>query len=191
LRASEAKFDTLNDVKLIEKPSPSRRVYPPRFTACLLDPRIAFTSLQAKVTLGTVSMGFCEYLRAILIGLLAGQFMVSCAAAGPFNLAGSEWGFAEETGRSARFVQFRADGVVGGSSGCNRFTGTYNHKDDELTFGPLASTRMACPPEVMEGEQQFLTMLGYVRSAEASHLKLVLRDGNGEVLAELVRRDGD
>jgi len=136
-------------------------------------------------------MGFCEYLRAILIGLLAGQFMVSCAAAGPFNLAGSEWGFAGETGRSARFVQFRMDGVVGGSSGCNRFTGTYTQKGDALTMGPLASTRMACPPEVMEREQQFLTMLGYVRSAEASQLKLVLRDGNGEVLAELVSRDGD
>ena len=136
-------------------------------------------------------MGFCEYLRAILIGLLAGQFMVSGAAAGPFNLAESEWGFAGETGRSARFLQFRSDGVVGGSSGCNRFTGTYSHKDDELTLGPLASTRMACPPEVMEREQQFLTMLGKARYAEADHLKLILKDGNGEVLAELVRRDGD
>ena len=91
----------------------------------------------------------------------------------------------------AKIVFIEAFRTSRGKIGCNRFTGTYNHKDDELTFGPLASTRMACPPEVMEGEQQFLTMLGYVRSADASHLKLVLRDGNGEVLAELVRRDGD
>ena len=136
-------------------------------------------------------MGLFEVLRTILIILLMGHFMISGAVAGPFNLAGSEWGFAGETGRTAPFVQFRSDSVVGGSSGCNRFTGTYTQKDEELTLGPLASTRMACPPEIMGREQQFLTMLGNVRYAEADHLKLTLKDGNGEVLAELVRRDGD
>ena len=148
-------------------------------------------SLQAKVTSGTLSMSFWAYLRVVLILFLASQVIISSAAAGPLNLAGSEWGFAGETGRTARFVQFRADGIVAGSSGCNRFTGAYNQKGDELTMGPLASTRMACPPEVMEREQQFLTMLGNVRYAEAEDLKLTLKDGNGEVLAELVRRDGD
>ena len=58
-------------------------------------------------------------------------------------------------------------------------------------MGPLATTRMACRPEVMEREQQFLTMLGQVRHAEASYLKLTLKDGNDKVLAELVRRDAD
>ena len=136
-------------------------------------------------------MGLFDTPRTILIILFAGLLMISSVAAGPFNLAGSEWGFAGETGRTARFVQFRSDGVVGGSSGCNRFTGTYTQKDDELAMGPLASTRMACLPEIMEREQQFLTMLGQVRYAEADALKLALKDGNGEVLTELVRRDGD
>ena len=148
-------------------------------------------SLQAKVTSGTLSMSFCASLRVVLILLLASQVMISNAAAGPIDLAGPEWGFAGEAGRTARFVQFRADGVVGGSSGCNRFTGTYKQKEDELTMGPLASTRMACPPKVMEREQQFLTMLGNVCYAETDDLKLTLKDGNGDVLAELVRRDGD
>ena len=152
---------------------------------------MAFMSLRAKVTLGTLSMGVCEYLRAALIVLLASLFMISTAVAGPFNLAGSEWGFAGETGRTARFVQFRADGIVAGSSGCNRFTGAYDQKGDELTMGPLASTRMACPPPIMEREQQFLTMLGNVRYVEADDPKLTFKDGNGEVLAELVRRDGN
>jgi putative lipoprotein len=133
-----------------------------------------------------------EALRIILIVLLTGQFMISSAAAGgSFNLAGSEWGVAGETGRTAPFVQVRSDGIVAGSSGCNRFTGTYTYKGDELTMGPLATTRMACRPEVMEREQEFLTMLAQVRHAEASHLKLTLKDGKGTVLAELVRRDAD
>jgi heat shock protein HslJ len=60
-----------------------------------------------------------------------------------------------------------------------------------MTIGPLASTRMACQPEVMEREQQFLAMLSNVRHVEATHLQLTLKDGNGEVLANLVRRDPD
>ena len=43
----------------------------------------------------------------------------------------------------------------------------------------------------MERERQFLIMLGNVRYAETDDLKLTLKDENGEVLAELVRRDGD
>ena len=137
-------------------------------------------------------MGPHDGLRTVLIILLASQFMVSSAAVGgSFNLAGSEWGFAGETDRTARFVQFRSDGIVGGSPGCNRFTGTFTQKGEALTMGPLATTRMACRPEVMEREQQFLTMLGQVRHAEASYLKLTLKDRNDKVLAELVRRDAD
>lgn len=57
------------------------------------------------------------------ICFLAALFAVGAVNAATFNLAGSEWGFAGETGKSARFVQFRSDGKVGGHSGCNRFTG--------------------------------------------------------------------
>jgi len=48
---------------------------------------------------------------------------------------------------------------------------------------------MACQPETMLSERQFLTMLGIVSYAEGTHLKLLLKDGSGDVLAELVRRD--
>jgi META domain len=92
-------------------------------------------------------------------------FSVGVVTAATFELVGTEWGFAGETSKSARFVQFRSDGKVGGHSGCNRFTGTYTQKDDTMTIGPLASTRMACQPEVMEREQQFLAMLSLLTSS--------------------------
>src|SRR5262245_35304823 len=84
---------------------------------------------------------------------------------------------------------FGSNGRVSGHSGCNRSTGTYIQNDDALTMGPFASPRMACQPDVMEREQQFLAMLINVRHAEGSHLKLTLKDGNSKVLAEFVRRD--
>ena len=58
-------------------------------------------------------------------------------------------------------------------------------------MGAFASTGMACQPEVMEREQQFLAMLSNVHHVEATHLQLTLKGGNGQVLANLVRRDPD
>jgi heat shock protein HslJ len=123
--------------------------------------------------------------------LVAVLFAVNAAQASMINLAGTEWGFSEEIGRTARFIQFGSDGRVSGSTGCNRFSGTYCQDGDALTIGTLATTRRACLPEVMRREQQFLTLLGNVLYAEGTHLKLTLKGPDGNVLAELVRRDPD
>jgi len=50
---------------------------------------------------------------------------------------------------------------VQGFSGCNKFTGNYQRRDDQLHFKPLASTRMACITG-MEQEKRFLDVLGNV-----------------------------
>lgn len=47
---------------------------------------------------------------------------------------------------------------------------------------------MACLPLAMKRERRFLAMPANVRLAEGSHLKLILKKGDGEALAELVRR---
>lgn len=113
------------------------------------------------------------------------------SAANPANLAGTQWAFPGEVGKTARLIQFRSEGKVGGFTGCNRFTGSYSQDGFALTIGPLATTRRACLPDVMKREQQFLVMLEKVRRAEANHSKLTLKDTDGNVLAELKRRDAD
>jgi heat shock protein HslJ len=91
------------------------------------------------------------------------RLYLSCAvptgalAANPADLAGTEWVFPGEVGKTARFIQFRSDGKIGGSTGCNRFTGSYSQDGYALTIGTLATR--ACPPDVMKREQQFLVML--------------------------------
>ena len=123
--------------------------------------------------------------------LIISLFAVSVSNAGPIDLARTEWCFSGEVGKAARFLQFRSDSKVGGSTGCNRFTGTYSQDGYALTLGTLATTRRACLPEVMKREQQFLDLLSKVHRAEANHLKLTLKDADENVLAELVRRDPD
>lgn len=58
-------------------------------------------------------------------------------------------------------LRFGADGTVTGAADCNRLNGTYTVSDKALQFGPLATTRMLCPPG-SQGEW-FVKNLGYVR----------------------------
>ena len=107
------------------------------------------------------------------------------------TLAGSEWGFGSDDSGGERFVGFKANGEVVGSGGCNNFFGSFTQDGRTLTFGPLASTKKACPGELMQQERDFLDLLGRVRAVEATHAELVLfGDGDAE-LARLRRRDWD
>lgn len=112
-------------------------------------------------------------------------------------LAGSEWGYPPgDQPPSAKdreiYVQFKGDGRVSGAAGCNTYSGRYEQDGGKLTVTELKHTVAHCAlPGVMEAERQFLALLGFVRNADATHLKLVLKDGEGRTLAVLVRRDRD
>lgn len=55
-----------------------------------------------------------------------------------------------------------ADGSVSGATGCNQFSGTASIDGAALALGPLATTRMACEPQLMEQEQAVLEALAGV-----------------------------
>lgn len=124
----------------------------------------------------------------LAVGALAAcQKALKSADAAPLpTLAGTEWGLAGDE----RFVAFKTGGEVVGSGGCNSFFGSFEQSGDALTFGPMASTKKACPPEVMASERDWLDMLGQVRRVEATRLELVLFGEGGE-LARLRRKDWD
>lgn len=56
---------------------------------------------------------------------------------------------------SKAYVQFDG-GKVTGSDGCNRITGAATVKDDTITFGDIASTKMACPGVDTSGVRKVL-----------------------------------
>ena len=64
------------------------------------------------------------------------------------DLVGTEWILGDLPGQVLADVRptlsFSGDGTVSGNAGCNTFTGTYSADGSTLTFGPLATTRMAC-----------------------------------------------
>lgn len=76
--------------------------------------------------------------------------------------------------REPHLVLHTAEQRLAGSGGCNRITGSYALRDDTLTFGSVATSRMACP-DGMEQEQRFLSVLSGVRfwRIDGSHLELL------------------
>lgn len=78
-------------------------------------------------------------------------------------------------------LEVRPGGRVAGSGGCNRYAGTVQLAGDAMSFGPLVSTRMACPPAAMNQEQKFLGALAAVRSwrVDPARRKLILSDAAG------------
>jgi RimJ/RimL family protein N-acetyltransferase len=93
---------------------------------------------------------------------------------------GIEWTLVGGLGQTLRLDGGRAVG----SGGCNRFTGGYSLEGDRLSFQPLASTRMACAPELMQAEGEFFSALGRTARVSFAEGELALLDEAG---AELLR----
>ncbi len=55
-------------------------------------------------------------------------------------------------------MTFGEDGVSG-SGGCNSYSGSYEVNGNLLTIGPVAATRKACPPAIMNQEFAFFGVL--------------------------------
>jgi putative lipoprotein len=77
-------------------------------------------------------------------------------------------------------LEFGNDGRVSGRGACNRYGGKVELKGASLIFDELASTKMACPPAVMDQETKFMAALQATRSYRMDDgNKLVLSDATG------------
>jgi putative lipoprotein len=80
------------------------------------------------------------------------------------------------------------DGRVSGSSGCNKLMGNYTHgAPSELHIGPLASTRMACLPNMMDQEAALVAVFARATRYQITGSSLVLMDAD-TVLARFEAR---
>ena len=71
---------------------------------------------------------------------------------------------------------------VSGSGGCNRLMGGFRLAGEELSFSRLASTQMACLPEVMAFERLYSEALAQVRHWSIDKRNLLLQDSAGRTL---------
>jgi para-nitrobenzyl esterase len=114
--------------------------------------------------------------------LLAFALLAACAAA-PLRLGGTAWqlvGFQGGDGKTltpddrAKYtIEFLADGAVAMRIDCNRARGAWKSpQPGQLQFGPLAVTRVLCPPDPLN--DRFAKDVGYVRSYVVRNGRLFL-----------------
>ncbi|MFT3851268.1 MAG: META domain-containing protein [Ilumatobacteraceae bacterium] len=81
-----------------------------------------------------------------------------------------------------------ADGSVSGNAGCNNFNGSVTVDGDSLTFGPLASTMMACTKDALtQQETDFLAALKNTASFSARGDTVTLLAEDGTITVTLAR----
>ena len=99
------------------------------------------------------------------------------------ELVGTNWVLGDLPGQVLADVRptiaFSGDGTVTGNAGCNTFNGSYTAEGSNLTFSPLATTRMACEGAADTVEQAFLPALQATTAYEiTSDGNLVLTSGS-------------
>ena len=113
------------------------------------------------------------------------------AATSPESLIASAWKPDRLAGMSLgedsrMYVQFEADGQLGGHGGCNRFFASYEINEGVLEIGPIGATRMACPEPAMSFEISLFEALESVSSASFNGQRLVLINPGGDTAIRLV-----
>lgn len=75
--------------------------------------------------------------------------------------------------------------MVSGSGACNLYSGKAEIDGRAIILGPVAATKMMCPPAPMDQEARFFDALDKTRSWKIETGKLLLLDGQGKVLVRL------
>ena len=128
-------------------------------------------------------------MRQIVFCFLAVSLFFSCKAAEKSaSLTGTKWVLESMNGREVKLKEPTSevfmtleDGKVNGKAGCNSFFGSYElGEGNQLDFGPMGATKMACPD--MDIEVFFFTMLDSTRIYTIEGNKLSLKDVNEGVL---------
>ena len=88
-----------------------------------------------------------------------------------------------DVGVSAEF-----DGTtISGNAGCNSYHASYEASGNEISFGPVAGTKMACPEAETSTEARYLQLLEGVATFEISGRSLSMSDADGTPVLQFMQ----
>ena len=105
-----------------------------------------------------------------------------------FELTDTEWWAEDIDGKgvidtSHPTLHFLEVGRVAGDTGCNRYNGSVEISGASISFGPMAGTRKACAPSLMDQEMKFYQAIAKVVSWEVADTGLLhLKDADGKTV---------
>jgi heat shock protein HslJ len=102
----------------------------------------------------------------------------------PDGLAGTTWRAKTLAGQllddaTSVKLEFVGSDRIAGKAACNRYNGPLRVADGRLRIGPLAATRTACPPPLMEAEAAFLAALEGAQRFTRGNSALLLQGPSG------------
>jgi heat shock protein HslJ len=134
--------------------------------------------------------------NALTMSDAAGKVVLTFTESVPVTLTGTTWSATGINNGKQAVVSlvadttvtavFGEDGTITGSAGCNTYNGTYEVSGTDLTIGTLATTMMACEPDVSTQEADYLAALARVTTYSISGDQLELRDAQGALQAGYV-----
>lgn len=129
--------------------------------------------------------------RAVLT--LDGAEYRGCAGDPQDLLTGAQWHIADVMGSGVAdgaevTIGFDAEGRAFGRAACNRFSGGYELTGEGVSFGPMAATKMACAPALMDIETKMFEALAQVRRFDFDDTGALLLIGGPEGEALLTAR---
>jgi heat shock protein HslJ len=128
----------------------------------------------------------------MVVGITALFSLAACASAGSQadgEITGKVWildslNGAEPVPNTTITAEFTEDGKVGGSAGCNRYSGQYKLSGSNIEFTqPMASTMMACEQAIMDQESAYFQTLSATNSFAINGDQLTLNNAEGQALA--------
>ena len=88
-----------------------------------------------------------------------------------------------DVGVSASF-----DGTtISGNSGCNSYHASYEASGNEISFGPIAGTKMACPEPENSTEARYLQLLDGIATFEVSGRSMSMNDQDGTPVLQFMQ----
>ena len=104
------------------------------------------------------------------------------------DVAGRDWMIARLNGEPVMtsapiILRFDENGQISGNASCNAYTASGTIEDSILTIGPIALTRKACMPKIIEQEAFFLDLMENVSQMQIDETGLLTMTSDwGETL---------
>ena len=80
------------------------------------------------------------------------------------------------------------DGMtISGTSGCNTYHASYEANGSEISFGPIAGTKMLCPEPERSTEDRYLRLLAEIGSYKVSGRSMSMNETDGTPVVQFMQ----
>jgi len=135
-------------------------------------------------------------MKKLVVGLLALFVLAACAGGTSASVSG-QWKLVSYGSASSQTpaavnvdtnIEFGSDGKLNGNVGCNSFGGDYKVSGNQITFGPVMSTMMACLNQSGDQEMGTLAVLKDSAKFVMDNNKLTVTSADGKSMIVLLRK---